>query len=168
MILSFREVFKEPFKCTKKYFVVSESLWTFQLRNLIATFFRATQGFFSNWVWTCRHMSCGELSSAGPKSYPVNLSILFLLPSSLCLLCLCMWERPVECGWCLPAVASPLTLISFSIAHLDPSSGEIADWWVCPATEAIGKTWPSPKEHEGWKTPSGPCNLNTINLSFFI
>lgn len=38
----FGEVFKEQFKCTKKYFVASESIWMFQLRNLIATWFSET------------------------------------------------------------------------------------------------------------------------------
>jgi hypothetical protein len=64
-------------------------------------------------------------------------------------------------------VASPFILISFSIAHLDPSSGEIADWRVCPATKAVGKMWPQPEEHAGWKTPSGLCSLHSTNSPFF-
>lgn len=65
-------------------------------------------------------------------------------------------------------MASPFILISFSIAHLDPSSGEIADWRVCPATKAIGKMWPQAEEHAGWKTPSGPCNFHSTNSAFFF
>ena len=105
-----------------------------------------------------------------PQALPSKPQYFVSLPSFPGLLCLCMWERPVECGWSVPAVASLLTLISFSIAHLDPSSGEIADWWVCPATKDTGKTQPQPKEHEGWKTPSGLCNLKSIKtlLGFFF
>ena len=103
-----------------------------------------------------------------PQALPSKPQYFVSLPSFPGLLCLCMWERPVECGWSVPAVASLLTLISFSIAHLDPSSGEIADWWVCPATKDTGKTQPQPKEHEGWKTPSGLCNLKSINPSGFF
>lgn len=105
MILSFHEVFKEPFKCRKKYFVVSESLWTFQLRNLIATFFRATQGFFSNWVWTCRQhvmwwavlcrpqvLRCKPQYFVSPPFFP--LSALFMYVGEACW----VWLMSPSCG----------------------------------------------------------------------
>lgn len=147
--------------------MVSESTGVFWVRNLIATFLETLRAFSAvglGPVGAC-HVVRRALPASSPGLETSGFGFPALLPSPVFMHC---GRRTVECGWSLPAVASPFILISFSIAHLDPSSGEIADWRVCPATKAIGKMWPQPEEHAVWKTPSGACNLHSTHSSFHL
>lgn len=160
---SFQLGIKKQLKCMK-IFCVSKSTWVFQLRHLIATFSQTLR--FSALPEPTRacQVVTPILQASSTTSKTHNICFSALLP-----VCLCMWERgPTECGW--PSPAGPLHSPNFFLhSSFGPKQWWIADWWVqASCHKDIGKTQPQPKEHEGWKTPSGPCIKEHKPFWFFF
>lgn len=63
-----------------------------------------------------------------PQALPSKPQYFVSPPSRVC--SVYVWEGLLSVAESLSQLwPLQLTLISFSITHLDPSSGEIADWW---------------------------------------